>query len=86
MKSWFPWQLMLRVAARRRGFIDPIELLARLRRFAQPSEVQEPIELVRAGVLFHARGLINTKVFQYNLDWVWPYWVVRQFDPADPSF
>ncbi len=66
--------------------MDPIELLARLRRFAQPSEVQEPIELVRAGVLFHARGLINTKVFQYNLDWVWPFWVVRQFDPGDPSF
>lgn len=86
MKSWFPWQYLLRVAARRRGFIDPIELLARMRRFAQPSEVQEPIELVRAGVLFHARGLINTKVFQYNLDWVWPFWVVRQFDPADPSF
>jgi hypothetical protein len=86
MKSWLPWQFLLRVAARRRGFIDPIELLARLRRFAQPSEVQEPIELVRAGVIFHARGLINTKVFQYNLDWIWPYWVVRQFDPADPSF
>lgn len=86
MKSWLPWQFLLRVAARRRGFIDPIEFLARLRRFAQPSEVQEPIELVRAGVLFHARGLINTKVFQYNLDWVWPFWVVRQFDPADPSF
>ncbi len=86
MKSWLPWQFLLRFAARRRGFIDPIELLARLRRFAQPSEVQEPIELVRAGVLFHARGLINTKVFQYNLDWVWPYWVARQFDPGDSSF
>jgi hypothetical protein len=48
--------------------------------------VQEPIELVRAGVVFHARGLINTKVFQYHLDWVWPYWVNRQFDPDDPSF
>jgi hypothetical protein len=30
--------------------------------------------------------LINTKVFQYHLDWVWPYWVNRQFDPDDPSF
>lgn len=86
MKSWLPWQFLLRVAARRRGFIDPIEFLARLRRFAQPAEVHEPIELVRAGVLFHARGLINTKVFQYNLDWVWPYWVARQFDPGDSSF
>lgn len=76
----------MRRIARRRGFVDPFDLLARLRRFSEPSEVQEPIELVRAGVVFHSRGLINTKVFQYHLDWVWPYWVNRQFDPDDPSF
>jgi len=35
---------------------------------------------------FHARGLLNTKVIQNNLDWVWPYWVEKQFDPRDPSF
>ncbi|MFP3928067.1 MAG: hypothetical protein ACLFUP_04115, partial [Desulfobacteraceae bacterium] len=23
---------------------------------------------------------------QHNLDWVWPYWVERQFNPGDPSF
>ncbi|MGH8019060.1 MAG: hypothetical protein ACREIA_12350, partial [Opitutaceae bacterium] len=86
MKSWLPWKYFLRRAARRRGFVDPVSFLARLRQFAQPSEVQEPIELIRAGVLFHARGLINTKVLQYNLDWVWPYWVERQFDPDDRSF
>ncbi len=57
-----------------------------MRQFSQPSEVQEPIELIRAGVVFHARGLINTKVIQNNLDWVWPYWVARQFDPGDDSF
>ncbi|MEO6034091.1 MAG: hypothetical protein ABIQ35_02435, partial [Verrucomicrobiota bacterium] len=54
--------------------------------FAQPSEVSEPIELLRAGFLFHARGLINTKAIQNNLDWVWPYWVERQFNPSDHSF
>jgi hypothetical protein len=60
--------------------------LARLRSFAQPSEVAEPIELLRAGILFHARGIVNTKAIQHNLDWVWPYWVERQFDPEDVSF
>ena len=64
----------------------PDRLLARLHRFAQPSEVAEPIELLRAGVLFHARGIVNTKAIQHNLDWVWPYWVERQFDPHDVSF
>lgn len=60
--------------------------MARLRSFAQPSEVGEPIELLRAGIVFHARGLINSKVIQNNLDWVWPYWVERQFDPRDDAF
>ncbi len=63
-----------------------MSVLARLRRFSQPSEVQEPIELIRAGIVFHARGLINTRAIQHNLDWVWPYWVQRQFNPSDISF
>jgi hypothetical protein len=84
--KWLPWNYILKRAARRFGFIDPVMLLARLRGFGRPSEIQEPIELLRAGVVFHARGLINTRAMQYNLDWVWPYWVVKQFTPRDASF
>lgn len=83
---WLPWRFLIKRTARAHGIIDPLALLARLRRFTQPSEVQEPIELLRAGIVFHARGLINTKAIQHNLDWVWPYWVERQFNPDDPSF
>jgi hypothetical protein len=36
--------------------------------------------------VFHARGLVNAKAIQHNLDWVWPYWVERQFNPEDLSF
>jgi hypothetical protein len=86
IKRIFPWKFFLRLAARRYDFMDPISFLARLRSFAQPSEVQEPVELLRAGMIFHARGLLNTKAIQHNLDWVWPYWIVRQFNPGDPSF
>ncbi len=82
----FPWKFLLRMAARRYDVIDPLSVAARIRSFAQPSEVQEPIELLRAGIIFHARGLLNTKAIQHNLDWVWPYWVERQFNPRDPSF
>jgi hypothetical protein len=85
-KKWLPWKLILKRAAMAYGFLDPITFLARLRRFGQPSEVQEPLELLRAGVIFHARGLINTRAIQYNLDWVWPYWIVKQFKPKDISF
>jgi hypothetical protein len=66
--------------------VDPILLLGRLERFAQPSEVIVPMELVRAGLVRHARGLLNARAFQHNLDWVWPFWVERQFDPHDRAF
>lgn len=85
LKSWLARFLITR-AARTYGFMDPVSLLSKLRRFSQPSEVGEPIELLRAGLIFHARGLVNTKAIQNNLDWIWPYWVERQFDPADVSF
>jgi hypothetical protein len=81
-----PWRFLVKHAARRYGVLDPAMLLARMRSFAQPSEVAEPLELLRAGILFHARGLVNAKAIQHNLDWVWPYWVERQFNPESPSF
>lgn len=84
--KWLPWRYVVRRVARRHGFIDPIQLVAQLQRFAQPSEVAAPIELVRAGAVFHARGLMNSAVIQHNLDWVWPLWVERQFDPRDDAF
>ena len=84
--NWLPWRYVVRRVARARGFVDPINLLAQLHRFAEPAEVAAPLELLRAGVVFHARGLMNTGAIQHNLDWVWPYWVERQFDPHDESF
>jgi len=83
---WLPWKFVLKRIARKYGVIDPFAFLARLSRFSQPSEIQVPFELLRAGIAFHARGLINTKAIQNNLDWVWPYWVERQFNPEDASF
>ena len=41
---------------------------------------------VARGAVFHARGLINSRAIQHNLDWVWPFWVERQFDPRDDAF
>ncbi|MBN1585883.1 MAG: hypothetical protein JW937_00465 [Candidatus Omnitrophica bacterium] len=78
--------LLIRHVARVEGFLDPILVLANLRRFAQPSELMAPKELLRAGAIMQARGLINSQAIQHNMDWVWPYWVERQFDPGDESF
>lgn len=84
--KWLPLKFMARRIARAHGFTDPIALLSHVRRFSQPSEVQEPIELLRAGVVLHARGLINSRVIQHNLDWIWPYWVNQQCEPRNPAF
>ena len=83
---WFPWRYVVSRVARARGLVDPIKVLSRLESFAQPLEVKEPLELLRAGMVFHARGLLNTSAIQHNLDWIWPYWVERQYDPDDVSF
>jgi hypothetical protein len=83
---WFPWRLLVSRAARAGGLVDPVKVLARLESFARPLEGKVPLELIRAGLVFHARGLLNTGAIQHNLDWIWPYWVERQYDPADDAF
>lgn len=84
--KWLPWRFIVRKVARQQGFIDPIDLLAKFQNFAQPSDVMAPQELLREGIVLQARGLMNSQAIQHNLDWIWPYWVERQFDPLDISF
>ncbi|MBD3240407.1 MAG: hypothetical protein GF331_07465, partial [Chitinivibrionales bacterium] len=86
LTRFIPWKFLLRRFATSQGFIDPLALLAQFNRFAKPAELVAPTELMRAGARLHARGLINSQAIQHNLDWVWPYWVARQFDPRSKSF
>lgn len=44
-----PARYLITRLARAYGFLDPVGLVGRMRGFAQPSEVAEPIELLRAG-------------------------------------
>ena len=81
-----PWKKAISKLAAKHQFIDPIEMMVRLERFAKPSEIREPVELLRAGAVFHARGLMNAKAIQHNLDWIWPFWVHSQFDPKSRGF
>lgn len=84
--NWLPWRRIVSRLAKSRGLIDPFKALARLESFGQPMEIREPLELLRAGLIFHRRGLMNAAAIQHNLDWIWPYWVDRQYDPADVAF
>jgi hypothetical protein len=84
--KWLPWKFLISKAAHWHGFLDPMMLLSYLERFSQPSEVAGPIELIRDSAIFHARGLINSRAIPQNSDWIWPYWVHRQFNPYDNAF
>ncbi len=84
--KWLPWRFVVRHIARKQGFLDPINLLSKFQSFSQPTEVLVPTELLRSGMVLHARGLMNSQAIQHNLDWIWPYWVERQFDPNDDAF
>ncbi len=83
---WFPWEYLVRNVARRQGFLDPIKVLSQMQNFVQPSEVAAPTELLRLGVVLHARGLMNSLAIQHNLDWIWPYWVECQYNPRNEAF
>ncbi|MCX5699096.1 MAG: GtrA family protein [Candidatus Omnitrophica bacterium] len=84
--KWLPLRFVVRAVARRQGFLDPIKIISQMQNFAQPSEVAAPMELLRSGVVMHARGLINSLAIQHNLDWIWPYWVECQYNPANDAF
>ncbi|MBI3313809.1 MAG: hypothetical protein HYZ83_06205 [Candidatus Omnitrophica bacterium] len=86
MLKWFPWRFIVQRLAKRQGFLDPLSLISQFQRFAQPSEVAVPVEILRLAAILYARGLMNSQAIQHNLDWVWPFWVERQFDPHDPAF
>jgi hypothetical protein len=85
-KKWSLWSFILRRLAKAKGFLDPTVVFARLQRFSQPSEVWVPTELLRSGAVLQARGLINSQAIQHNLEWIWPFWVERQFNPKDEAF
>ncbi len=84
--NWLPWKFVIRRLARSHGLVDPVRLLSQINQLAQPAEVAAPVELLRASLVLHARGLLNARAIQSNLDWIWPYWVKRQFDPKDAAF
>jgi hypothetical protein len=58
-----PWKYFLRRTAKTYDIVDPLTLLARLRGFAQPSEIQEPTELlhVRSNQIIIKRSISPLK-------------------------
>lgn len=67
----------------------PASVPRQLRTFTnlgKPTEAPIPWENLPMGADLLAQGVSNFGVFQTARDWVWPFWVERQFDPRSDSF
>ena len=45
-----------------------------------------PVELIPLNSIQLSRGLLNFTVLQSRLDWVFPFWINRQYNPGSKSF
>ncbi|MEJ2617751.1 MAG: hypothetical protein P8Z35_22540, partial [Ignavibacteriaceae bacterium] len=45
-----------------------------------------PVELIPLNSIQLSRGLLNFTVLQSKLDWIFPFWVNRQYNPNCKSF
>ena len=52
----------------------------------KPGDVSFPIELIEQGAGLVLSGLNNTLAIHSHLNWVWPFWVVKQQDPKLSDF
>lgn len=57
-----------------------------VRHLGKGGELALPDELVSLNVDILSRSFYNMSAIQPHMDWVWPYWAVRQYDPEDISF
>lgn len=78
---------IVRRLAAKRGFSESVfENLRALNGVNRPSNPTVPTELVPMGAWFLTKGLYTLLAVQPNPDWVWPYFIVRQFDVNGPDF
>jgi hypothetical protein len=79
------WALR-RVMGRLRITDDIVNYLSTFQRLGETFEVQLPTELLPVGARTVLRALRTRSAAQLGVDWVWPYWLHRQLDPAAPAF
>ncbi len=82
----FLYQRLSRWLAKHVGQPNPIESLERINEIGHSLVSIAPMELLKAGLKMHARGILNNHIIQQNPDWIWPYWIEEQFNPDSLSF
>jgi hypothetical protein len=78
--------ILRRLMGRLRITDDTIRHLSTFQRLGEDAELEMPSELVPVGAHTVVRALRTRAAAQVGPDWVWPYWLERQNDPASPAF
>ncbi|HEY8544542.1 MAG TPA: hypothetical protein VIL36_05830 [Acidimicrobiales bacterium] len=81
-KGWVARRLMGRL----RITDDIVRHLSTFQRLGERIEVELPSELLPVGARTVFRALRTRAAAQIGSDWVWPFWLERQLDPASPAF
>src|SRR5262245_15412304 len=85
MKLLYPLSLF-RQALKFYGIQESLPLFDAITKMSLSENEGIPRDLVGLGLKMHLRGLLNTLTIQSNRDWVWPFWVERQFNPRYKGF
>lgn len=57
-----------------------------IKNLGNSKSLEIPSELVALNIDVLSRSYYNISAIQPNLDWIWPYWILKQYDPEDKSF
>ena len=82
LRTWF----LRRLLGRLRITDDVVRHLSTFQRLGETVEVELPGELLPVGARTVFRALRTRAAAQISPDWVWPFWLERQLDPASPAF
>ncbi|MDQ1372722.1 MAG: hypothetical protein QOJ09_60, partial [Actinomycetota bacterium] len=82
LKTWGLRRLMGRL----RITDDIVRYLSTFQRLGETVEVELPGELLPIGARTVFRAIRTRAAAQLGVDWIWPYWLQRQLDPASPAF
>jgi hypothetical protein len=82
LKTW----ALRRALGRFRITDDIVRHLSTFQRLGETVEVELPGELLPVGARTVFRAVRTRAAAQLGVDWIWPYWLERQLDPASPAF